>query len=106
MRLQLLLLLWLLCARGVEVVVVVVVVDAASAVVAAVVAAVVTIVVFGDGCVRIAIALVRHRAMVALNAFIARMLMMLVVVFSTIEILVERCGSGADKQSQGELHHL
>ena len=71
-----------------------------------VVAAVVTTVVFGDGCVRIAIALVRHRTMVALNAFIARMLMMLVVVFSTIEILVERCGSGADKQSQGELHHL
>ena len=71
-----------------------------------VVAAVVTTVVFGDGCVWIAIALVRHRAIVALNAFIARMLMMLMVVLSTIEILVERCGSGADKQSQGELHHL
>ena len=71
-----------------------------------VVAAVVTTVVFGDGCVRIAIALVRHRTMVALNAFIARMLRMLMVVLSTIEILVERCGSGADKQSQGELHHL
>ena len=75
-------------------------------VVAAVVAAVVTTVVFGHGCVRIAIALVRHRAIVALNAFIARMLMMLMVVISTIEILVERCRSGADKQSQGELHHL
>ena len=64
---------------------------------------VVTTVVFGDGCVRIVIALVRHRAIVALDAFIARMRM---VLLSTIEILVERCRGGADKQSQGELHHL
>ena len=73
------------------------------AVMAWVVVVVVITVVFGDGCVRIAIALVRHRAIVALDAFIARMRM---VLLSTIEILVERCRGGADKQSQGELHHL
>ena len=73
------------------------------AVMAWVVVVVVITVVFGDGCVRIAIALVRHRAIVAINAFIARMRM---VLLSTIEILVERCSGGADKQSQGELHHL